>query len=103
MKKAVKGIVIAASCIILILVVLFALYEAYLARYVGDKEPYDASTKPIADEITVMSFNVRYRAFEDLFKKSWPLSPSSSRWAMPCRCRSASRLTTEARWRPRTR
>ena len=72
MKKAVKGIIIAASCILLLLIILFTLFEFYLARYAGDKEPYDVSAKPITDEITVMSFNVRYRAFEDLFKKSWP-------------------------------
>ena len=76
MKRAVKGIVIAVCCIVFVLVVLFALYEAYLARYLGDKEPYDISAKPIEDEITVMSFNVRYRAIEDLFKKSWPYRAS---------------------------
>ena len=76
MKKAVKGIVIAVCCIVLALIVLFAIFEAYLARYLGDKEPYDISAKPIEDEITVMSFNVRYRAIEDLFKKSWPYRAS---------------------------
>ena len=71
MKKAIKGITIAICCVFAVLIVLFAVFECDLARYLNDKEAYDVSTKPIADEITVMSFNIRYRAFEDVHKKSW--------------------------------
>lgn len=51
--------------------VTLAVFFFYIPRYVLDFEKFDISEKPIEDEITVMSFNVRGYTSEDKFKKSW--------------------------------
>ena len=43
----------------------------YVPRYYLGKDEFDISQKPVTEEITALSFNIRYNAAEDKGKKDW--------------------------------
>lgn len=43
----------------------------YRADYVKNKDVFDVSKTPYGEDITVMSYNIRCFAFEDIYTKSW--------------------------------
>ena len=68
-KKKIIAIIVAAALVVTI-AVLAGLYW-YVPGYYFSKNSYDISQKAITDEITVMSYNIRYDAAEDKFDKDW--------------------------------
>lgn len=72
MKRSGKIVLAIAVALSTAVIVCGALFCWYVPRYISDKTTYDVSQK--ADEatfITVMSYNIRCIAPEDLFRKSW--------------------------------
>lgn len=71
MKKSFKILCSIIIGLVVIGLVVTVLYCAYAGPYSMNKETFDISKKEITEDITVMSFNIRYFAYDDFFKKSW--------------------------------
>lgn len=71
MKKGVKIVLIVLAMLLVVIVALLAVFGWYLPHYWADNTVYDASQAPQQQQITVMSFNIRYYTPGDMFKKSW--------------------------------
>ena len=69
--KAIKITCIVVGAVLLLGIILTFLYCFYAAPYSMNKDVFDISKKEIKEDVTVMSFNIRYFAHDDLFKKSW--------------------------------
>ena len=69
--KAIKITCIVVGAVLLLGIILTFLYCFYAGPYSMNKDVFDISKKEIKEDITVMSFNIRYFAHDDLFKKSW--------------------------------
>ena len=69
--KAVKIVSIVVGLLLIIGIVLTILYCFYAGPYSLNKDVFDVSKKEIKEDITIMSFNIRYFAHDDFFKKSW--------------------------------
>ncbi len=72
MRKYFKKFFISLVSLILAFIILFfALYLMPYPRYVKNKEEIKISEAINTNEISIMSFNIRCHAPDDLFKKSW--------------------------------
>ncbi len=69
--KAIKITCIVVGAVLLLGIILTVLYCFYAAPYSTNKDVFDISKKEIKEDVTVMSFNIRYFAHDDFFKKSW--------------------------------
>ena len=58
------------SALIIALVVVAAIFP-YIPRYLFDPKKFDISEKPMSDELTIMSFNVRGFTTDDMYKRSY--------------------------------
>ena len=71
MKKLFKILFSIIIVLVVIGIVVIILYCPYAGPYSLNKETFDISEKEITDDITIMSYNIRYFAFNDFFKKTW--------------------------------
>lgn len=69
--KAIKITCIVVGAVLLLGIILTVLYCFYAAPYFMNKDVFDISKKEIKEDVTIMSFNIRYFAHDDFFKKSW--------------------------------
>ncbi|MBO4380687.1 MAG: endonuclease/exonuclease/phosphatase family protein [Clostridia bacterium] len=72
-KKKIWILIVAIAIMAALLAgyITLAVFFFYIPRFVVDFGKYDISEKPIEDEITVMSINVRGYTSADKFRKSW--------------------------------
>ena len=77
MKKAInkKALVISiislAVAVVIAAVAWLSCYFYYRPSYLKSEKTFDIKSAPITDEITVMSYNLRYLSAKDCLKKSW--------------------------------
>ena len=69
--KAIKIVSIVVGVLLILGILLSILYCFYAAPYSKNNDFFDITKKDIKEDITVMSFNIRYFAHDDFFKKSW--------------------------------
>ena len=71
-KRIILTVIAAIVAIIMIVIISYATsLFFYRAEYVKNKNVFDVSKTEYDDDITVMSYNIRCFAFEDIYKKSW--------------------------------
>ena len=69
--KTIKIVSIVVGVLLILGILLSILYCFYAAPYSKNNDFFDITKKDIKEDITVMSFNIRYFAHDDFFKKSW--------------------------------
>ena len=70
-QKLAIGLSVAVSLVLIIALVVVAAIFPYIPRYLFDIHKFDVSEKPITDELTIMSFNVRGFTTSDWYKQSY--------------------------------
>ncbi len=70
-QKISIGVSVAVCLTLVIALVVVAAIFPYIPRYLFDPKKFDISEKPITDELTIMSFNVRGFTTSDWYKQSY--------------------------------
>ncbi len=70
-KEAALIVLCVCSALFFVALFLTSLFGCYSFRYFADKKKFDISKKGNTEELTVMSFNLRCTAMQDIFKKGW--------------------------------
>ena len=69
-KKASRIFLIVTSVALLVAVAFISVFDCYYLKYVADNEKAELTWED-TDDLTLMSFNIRYLAKDDYFKKGW--------------------------------